>query len=163
MFRCGGLHLDLRLDCWVAASHTLFAHSNNIREGENGRTTAHRGLLLNKIYEIVAERRRKNGKWVVLSWIIKIKPLVCNEGSFFCKPQKIQGLDLQIKETTKQKYLLGSHCSWARIHWRLFSKRSSFGSKSGTKSLVRRYQAKLAKTVPEHLKVCHIWLLIFFV
>jgi len=40
----------------------------------------------------------------------------------------------------------------------LFSKRCNFGSKSDTKSLVRRYQAKFSKTVPEHLKVCHIWL-----
>ena len=41
----------------------------------------------------------------------------------------------------------------------LFSKRCTFGSKSGTKSLVRLYQAKFAKTVPKHLKVCHIWLI----
>ena len=34
-----------------------------------------------------------------------------------------------------------------------FSKRCIFGSKSGTKSLVRRYQAKFANSVPEHLKV----------
>ena len=39
------------------------------------------------------------------------------------------------------------------------TKRCTFGSKIGTKSLVRRYQAKFAKTVPEHLKVCHIWLI----
>ena len=39
-----------------------------------------------------------------------------------------------------------------------FKKRGTFGSKSGTKSLVRRYQAKFAITVPEHFKVCHIWL-----
>ena len=32
------------------------------------------------------------------------------------------------------------------------------GSKIGTKSLVRPYQAVFAKTVPEHLKVRHIWL-----
>ena len=38
-----------------------------------------------------------------------------------------------------------------------FQKRCTFGSKSGTKSLVP--QAKFAKTVPEHLKVCHIWLI----
>ena len=42
-----------------------------------------------------------------------------------------------------------------------FSKRCTFGSKSGTKSLVRQYQAKFAKTVPENLKVCHIWLIKF--
>ena len=51
--------------------------------------------------------------------------------------------------------------SWARIFWRLFSKRCIFESKSGTKSLVRRYQDKLVKTVPDHLKVCHIWLIKF--
>ena len=34
-------------------------------------------------------------------------------------------------------------------------------SKSGTIPLVRRYQAKFAKTVPEHLKFCHIWLIEF--
>ena len=46
------------------------------------------------------------------------------------------------------------------IFRRLFSKRCTFGSKSGTKSSVRRYQgqAKFSKTVYEHLKVCHIWL-----
>ena len=41
------------------------------------------------------------------------------------------------------------------------SKRWTFGSKSDTKSLVRRYQAKFAKTVPEHLMVCHVWLIKF--
>ena len=49
-------------------------------------------------------------------------------------------------------------CSWAIIFRRLFSKRCTFGSKSGTKFLVRQYQANFSKTVPEHLKVCHIWL-----
>ena len=38
------------------------------------------------------------------------------------------------------------------------SKSCTFGSKSGTKSLVRRYQAKFAKTILEYWKVCHIWL-----
>ena len=38
-----------------------------------------------------------------------------------------------------------SQYSWARIFRRLFSKRCTFWSKSGTKSLVRRYQAKFAK------------------
>ena len=33
------------------------------------------------------------------------------------------------------------YCSWARIFRRLFSKGCTFGSKSGTKDLVRRYQA----------------------
>ena len=47
--------------------------------------------------------------------------------------------------------------SWARIFEILFSKRCTFGSKSGTKSLVRRYQAKFAKTVPDHLKVAVIF------
>ena len=37
--------------------------------------------------------------------------------------------------------------SWAIIFRRLFSKRCTFGSKSGTKSLVRRYQSKFAKNV----------------
>ena len=55
----------------------------------------------------------------------------------------------------------GHPCSWARIFRRLFSKRCTFGSKSDTKSLVRRYQAKFAKTVSQHLKVCHIWLIKF--
>ena len=41
-------------------------------------------------------------------------------------------------------------CSWAIIFRILFSKRCTFVSKSGTKSLIRRYQAKFAKTVPEH-------------
>ena len=36
-------------------------------------------------------------------------------------------------------------CSWARIFRRLFLKRCTFGSKSGNKSLVSRYQAKFAK------------------
>ena len=40
----------------------------------------------------------------------------------------------------------------------LFSKRCTFGLKSVTKSLVRRYQAKFAKIVPDHLKVCHIFI-----
>ena len=40
--------------------------------------------------------------------------------------------------------------SWARIFGRLFSKRCTFGSESGTKSLVRRYQVKFAKTVPHN-------------
>ena len=48
--------------------------------------------------------------------------------------------------------------SWARIFRRLFS-RCTYVSKRGTKSLVRRYQAKFAKTVLKHLKVCHIWLI----
>ena len=52
-----------------------------------------------------------------------------------------------------------SYYSWATIFRKLFSKRCTFGSKSGTKSLVRRYPAKFRKTVPEHLKVCHIWLI----
>jgi hypothetical protein len=51
--------------------------------------------------------------------------------------------------------------SWAIIFRRLFSKRCTLWSKSGTKSLVYRYQAKFAKIVPEHLKVCHIWLIQF--
>ena len=51
------------------------------------------------------------------------------------------------------------HCSWAIIFRIQFSKWCTFGSKSGTKSLVRRYQAKFA--VPEHLKVRHIWLITF--
>ena len=50
------------------------------------------------------------------------------------------------------------HYSWATIFRKLFLKRCTFGSNSGTKSLVRRYQAKFAKTFPEHLKVSHIWL-----
>ena len=53
------------------------------------------------------------------------------------------------------------HYSWARIFRRLFSKRCTFGSKSGTKSLVRRYQAKFTQTVSEYLEVCHIWLIKF--
>ena len=52
--------------------------------------------------------------------------------------------------------------SWARICRRIFSKRCIFGSKSDNKFLVRRYLAKFAKTVPEHLKVWHIWLIQFF-
>ena len=51
--------------------------------------------------------------------------------------------------------------SWAIIFRRLFSKNCTFGSKSGTKSLVRRYKAKFTKTVPEHLKVCYVWLIKF--
>ena len=43
--------------------------------------------------------------------------------------------------------------SWARIFRRLFSKRRTFGSKSGNKT----------KTIPEHLKVFHIWLIHFFI
>ena len=38
-----------------------------------------------------------------------------------------------------------------------FQKGALFGSKSGTKSLVGRNQAKFSKTVPEHLKVWHTW------
>ena len=53
-------------------------------------------------------------------------------------------------------------CSWARIFSKLFSKSGTFGSKNGTKSLVRRYQAQFAKIVSEYLKVCHIWLIKFF-
>ena len=37
-----------------------------------------------------------------------------------------------------------------------YFKKVHFWVKSGTKSFVRQYQAKFAKTVPEHLKVCHI-------
>ena len=51
--------------------------------------------------------------------------------------------------------------SWTRIFRRLFSKRCTYGSKSRTKSLVRRHQAKFTKTVPEYLKVCHILLIQF--
>ena len=47
-------------------------------------------------------------------------------------------------------HFIQNHGSWARISSKLFSKRCTYGSKSGTKSLVRRYQAKFAKTVPEH-------------
>ena len=89
------------------------------------------------------------------------------------------GSDLHTNETTKSSPLVGSfslihgftkifcfliaHCIWATIFRRLFSKRCNFGSKSGTKSLVRRYQAKFAKTVAktEHLKVCQICLIKF--
>ena len=56
----------------------------------------------------------------------------------------------------------GSTCSWANIFRRLLSKRCTCGSKSSSKSLVCRYQAKLSKTVHEHLKVCHIWLIKFW-
>ena len=49
-------------------------------------------------------------------------------------------------------------CNWANIFRRLFSKRCTFGSKGGTKSLVRWYQTKFAKTAPERLKVCHTYL-----
>ena len=53
--------------------------------------------------------------------------------------------------------------SWARIFRRLFTKRCIFGSKSGTKkSSVRRHLAEFAKTVPELLKFCHIWLIKLF-
>ena len=48
-----------------------------------------------------------------------------------------------------------SQCSWDTTFKRLFSKRCTFGPKSGTKSLVRRYKAKFSKTVPEHLKGWH--------
>ena len=41
------------------------------------------------------------------------------------------------------------------------SKSRTSGSERGTKSLIRRYQAKFAITVPEHLKVCHICLMKF--
>ena len=63
---------------------------------------------------------------------------------------------------SKSEIGFNSYCSWARIFRRLFSKSCTFGSKSGTKSLVRRYQAIFAKTVPEHLKIfknliCQIW------
>ena len=51
------------------------------------------------------------------------------------------------------------HISWARTFRRLFSKRCTFGSKRGIKSSARRNQAKFAKTVPKHLKVCLIWLI----
>ena len=44
----------------------------------------------------------------------------------------------------------------------VLSKRCTLGSKSVTKSLVRGYQAKFAKTTPEHLQVCHIWPKFFF-
>ena len=53
------------------------------------------------------------------------------------------------------------HYGGAIILRRLFLKGCSFGSKSGTKSLIRRNQAKVAKTAPEYLKVCHIWLIKF--
>ena len=48
--------------------------------------------------------------------------------------------------------------SLAIIFGRLFSKSCSFGSKKPALNfaLVRRYQDKYAKPVPEHLKVCHI-------
>ena len=36
-----------------------------------------------------------------------------------------------------------SLCSWARIFRRLFSKRCTYGSKSGTKSLVRQGQIRI--------------------
>ena len=68
--------------------------------------------------------------------------------------------DTRITEHVGLAILQGS---WAMIFSKLFSKRCTFGSKSGgTKSLVRRYQARFAKTVPEHLSICHIWLRIFF-
>ena len=51
-----------------------------------------------------------------------------------------------------------THSLLARIFMELYSTSCTFGSKSGTKSFVRRYQAKFAITVPKHLKVCHIWL-----
>ena len=41
-------------------------------------------------------------------------------------------------------------------------KKVHFMVRNVTKSSVSRYQAKFAKTVPEHLKVCHIWLINFF-
>ena len=41
-----------------------------------------------------------------------------------------------------------------------FQKGALLGKKA--KSLVRRYQAKFAKTVTEHLEVYHIWLIFFF-
>ena len=44
--------------------------------------------------------------------------------------------------------------SLAIIFSKLFSKRCTFGPKSGTKSLVCRYQPKFAKTVPELLSIC---------
>ena len=59
-------------------------------------------------------------------------------------------------EGCAQQDFFQKQCSWAIIFRRLFSKRCTFGSKSETKSLLRWYQAKFAKTVPEHLKVCHI-------
>ena len=40
-----------------------------------------------------------------------------------------------------------------------YSKSWTFGLKIGTKSLVHRYQIKFPKTVPKHLKVCHLWLI----
>ena len=53
---------------------------------------------------------------------------------------------------------MGDHFSWARIIEKTIFKKVHFWIKSGIKSLVRRYQAKFSKSVPEHLKVCHIWL-----
>ena len=65
------------------------------------------------------------------------------------------GPRLRMGRGTFHKFeLMGrSHSRWARIFRRLFSKSCTFGSKSGTKSLVRRYQAKFAKTVIDVPKV----------
>ena len=52
--------------------------------------------------------------------------------------------------------------SWVRIFRRLFSKRFTFGSKSGTKSLVRWHQAKFTINVPEHWRSVIVWLIHFF-
>ena len=51
---------------------------------------------------------------------------------------------------------MNNECSWARIFSKLFLKRYTFGSKSGTKSLVGRYEAKFAKTVSEPFYLLYI-------
>ena len=71
--------------------------------------------------------------------------------------KRIQGKGSE--NSAKNVSFCGFHYSWVLIFRILFSKRCTFGSKSSTKSLVRRHQAKFSKTVPEHLKIRHIWLI----
>ena len=81
--------------------------------------------------------------------------------SFMLTENSLVTSNLERKTRKKQKGVC--YTSWANIFRRLFSKRCTFWSKRGTKSLVRRYQAKFAITVPENLKVCHIWLIQFLI
>ena len=80
-------------------------------------------------------------------------------------PCRVNNLALPPNKQYKKRFLtkITKIVKMSKLVWQLGQiiqkAHFTFGSKSGTKSLVRRYQAKFAKTVPDHLQVCHIWLI----